>query len=357
MKKILIGVSKSIVLDQTAIASGKHVYVTLIGEDGIPLKDSQDHTLSEVPLTCDSTSHLYGTAALTISTDTVPQYIRLFFYSTDADIDDNYYPEDAQLLSNSLTPTAEIVPVQYFIDFILATKSKLDLDYEDAVNNYIADKSGLKSFLMAAQGDLERDCELYFTPRTLVEKRDNYFERFSMHLWQMQLWYPPIIELIDIKIMYGTAQIANIGKEYFTYDNNMGILEFLPLPGGDTSAIYTLLINNISAMGISIMRGGNFERIPNMFVVTYSSGLFRPDADPIEKESIRVAVAKKAYLSLLNFIDPRKRNASESESIDGVQTAKTFKTDKIVEDLKKDEDQFIKSLQRKYGKGLDAVVV
>ena len=357
MKKILIGIPKSIVLDQAAIGTGMHIFVNLIGEDGTPLKDASGNPLSEVPLIYNATTLLYETTALTISSDANPQYIRLYFYSTDADIEDDYYPEDAQLLASPATPLAEIVPVQYFIDFILASKTKLDLDYEEAITSYIQDKSGLKSFLAGAQGDLERECELYFTPRTLIEKRDNYFDRFTMNLWQIQLYYPPIIELVDIQIWYGNMQIANIGKEYFTFDNNTGILEFLPLPGGDTSAIYTLLINNISAMGISIMRGGNFERIPNMFVATYTSGLFRPDADPIEKESIRIAVAKKAYLSLINFIDPRKRNASESESIDGVQAAKTFKTDKIVEDLEKDLDKFIKSLQRKYGKGLDAVVV
>ncbi|MHB8871785.1 MAG: hypothetical protein ACYC5G_05000 [Candidatus Doudnabacteria bacterium] len=357
MKKILIGVSTVIVLDQANIGTGKHIYVTLISEEGIPLKSSTDTSLSEIALTYDGTAQKYKTSALIISTLEKPQYIRLYFYSTDADIAEIYYPEDAQLVVNSLTPEAEIVPVQYFIDFVLAASSKLDLDYVDAINNYTADKGGIKSFLKSAQGDLERDLEMYLTPRTLVEKRDNYFERFSMHLWQIQVYYPPIIELVDIKIMYGTAQIANIGKQYFTFDKNTGILEFLPLPGGDTSAIYTLLLNNISAMGISIMRGGNFERIPNMFEVTYTSGLFHLAADPIEKESIRKAVARRAYLDLSPYIDPRQRNASESESIDGVSASKSFRMDKIVDALKADEQKFIQSFQKKYGKGVDMVIV
>lgn len=357
MKKILIGVSTVIVLDQLNLGSGKNIYVTLISEEGIPLKDSSNLSLSELPLTYDGTTLKYKTAALTINVLEKPQYIRLYFYSTNADIQEIYYPEDAQLVINSLTPEAEIVPVQYFIDFVLAASSKLDLDYVDAIDNYTADKGGIKSFLKSAQGDLERDLEMYLTPRTLVEKRDNYFERFSMHLWQVQVYYPPIIDLVDIKIMYGTAQIANIGKQYFTFDKNTGILEFLPLPGGDTSAIYTLLLNNISAMGISILRGGNFERIPNMFEITYTSGLFHLAADPIEKESIRKAVARRAYLDLINYIDPRKRNASESESIDGVTTTKSFRIDKIVDDLKADEQKFIQSFQKKYGKGVDMVIV
>lgn len=157
--------------------------------------------------------------------------------------------------------------------------------------------------------------------------------------------------------MYGTAQIANISKQYFTFDKNTGVLEFLPLPGGDTTAIYSLLLNNIASLGIAIMRGGNFERVPNMFQVTYRTGLFYPDADAAEKESIRKAVARRAYLDLINYIDPRKRNASESESIDGTSASKSYRIDKIVDDLKTDEQKFIVSLQKKYGKGLDAVVV
>lgn len=357
MKKILIGVPTVIVLDQPSMGSGKHVYVTLISEQGIPLKDNNNLSLSEVPLTYDGTSQKYKTASLTISILEKPQYIRLYFYSTDADISENYYPEDAQLVVNSLAPEAEIVPVQYFIDYVLAANSKIDLDYVDAISSYTADKGGIKSFLKAAQGDLERDLEMYLTPRTLTEKRDNYFERFSMHLWQMQVFYPPIIELVDVKIMYGTAQIANIGKQYFTFDQNMGILEFLPLPGGDTSAIYTMLLNNISAMGISIMRGGTFERIPNMFEITYKSGLFHTDADSVEKESIRKAVARRAFLDISPHIDPRRRNASESESIDGVTTSKSFRIDKIIDELKADEQKFINSMQKKYGKGIDMVIV
>jgi hypothetical protein len=358
MKKILIGVPTVIVLDQPNVGAGKHVYVTLISEQGVPLKDNNNLSLSEVPLTLDGPTEKYKTAALTINVLEKPQYIRLYFYSTDADnISDDYYPEDAQLVVNSLAPEAEIVPVKYFIDYVLAATSKIDLDYVEAINNYTADKGGVKSYLKAAQGDLERDLEMYLTPRILTEKRDNYFERFSMHLWQMQVYYPPIIELVDVKIMYGTAQIANIGKQYFTFDQNMGILEFLPLPGGDTSAIYTMLLNNISAMGISIMRGGTFERIPNMFEITYRSGLFHADADTVEKESIRKAVARRCYLDLVNHIDPRRRNASESESIDGVTTSKSFRIDKIIDDLKADEQRFIQSMQKKYGKGIDMVIV
>lgn len=357
MKKLIIGVASVITLDQTGIGSGKTVKLTIAGEDGAPLKDSNNLTLADIVLTYDGATLKYKTSSITISTGHKTQYIRLFFYSTDTTISSDYYPEDAKLESNVLTPDAEIVPVQYFVDYILAAGSKVDLDYEEAITSYLADKDGVRSFLRSAQADLERDCEMFFLPRQWTDKRDNYFERFSIHLWQFQTTFVPIVSLDEIKIMFGQAEIVNIDKKYFAYDKNMGILEFLPLPGGDSSSMYTLLLQNLSNVAIAVIEGSGFQRIPNMFQVTYTTGLFYDGADAVEKESIRKAVARRAYLDLINYIDPRKRNASESENTDGVQATKSFRLDKIVEELQKDERKFIDSLQRKYAKTIDMVGV
>lgn len=355
MKKLIIGVASSIVLDQADIATGKTIKLTIAGEEGTPLKDNANASIADVSLTYDSTLKKYKTAPITISTNEKPQYVRLYFYSSEIEIEHRYYPEDVRLEASSIGVEVEVVPVQYFIDYILAISSKMDLDYQEAVENYIHDRNSIRSALKAAEGNLEIDLEMFITPRTWTDKRDHFFERFATHFWQAQATYVPIISLDDVKIKFGQAEIADIKKEYFVWQRNEGLFEFVPLPGDGT--LYSILLNNLSGAAMGILMGVNYDRIPCMFQFTYTTGLFHSEADSIEKEMIRRAVARRAYLEISNFIDPRKRNASESETTDGVTTAKTYKLDNVIKDLKDEEKKFIEKMQTKYAKSMDVVVI
>lgn len=360
MKAIKKGIAQTIALDQTGIGSGKTIYLTVIGDDGSVIKGSDNADIKDKSLTFNTTTLLYE-ITLTILEATPEQYIRLYIYSSNTSISSNYYPEDARLEAtpDKITKPAEVVPVQYFIDYIIASKSKMDPGYEQAITNYmnVTGKDAFRSMLISAQDELEKNLEIYITERTLTERKDNYFERFNLHMWQIQVFYPPINALTSVKIMYGVNPIANVGLDLFTYERELGIIEFLPLPGGDSSGLYTLLIQNISGMGLALISGGLLDRIPNMFHITYKSGLWYSGTDPVEKEGLRLAVSRRALMNLMPLIDPASRKASVSESIDGVAGSESYQIAKLREDLKKDEEQYVLKTQRKYGKGLNAVIV
>jgi hypothetical protein len=354
MKFYKKGIAQTIVLDQAGLASNSTIKLSIVGENGTHLKDSTNTDLKDLTLVYNGTTLKFG-ISITILATTPDQYIRLFFIGDL--VSPIYYPEDAKLEANIgvLTASEEIVPVQYFIDYILAASSKLDPNYQTAITNYIADKNGIRSFLKSAQDDLEKDAELYFTERTLTETRDNYYEEFPSHLWQFQVAYPPINELVAFQIMYGENLVADIGVDLFVFDRMMGLIEFLPLPGGSSAGLYTLLLENISGVAVTILRGGLLRRIPNMFKATYKTGIFT-QADEFEKEGLRKAISRRAFMDTMHIIDPAGRQGNDSESIDGVSKSRTFRTDKILDNLKKEENDYIKKMQKKYGKTINMVI-
>ncbi len=368
MLSIKKGVLQIIQLPQTGLVQGKSIKLSIIDEDGNPVKDNSNVDITNISLTYDTKLSLY-TASLIISASQPDGYIRLYFYSTDGtDISTDYYPLDARLENVNVNAAAELVPYQYMVDYFLSTSSKLDPEFTAAINAYLADKDGLRKGILAAQNDLEIALEMFISERTYMENRDNYFERFQSNLWQMQASYVPINDLVEVNIFYGTTPIANIGKDLFTFDRMQGLIEFLPLPGGDSASLYTLLIQNISGMGLAIINGGWLDRIPNMFNFTYKTGLIykkydskgnlTAQTDTVEKEGIRQALCRRTLINLSNMgIDPASRKTGEGESIDGTSNNVSYNLDQYVKRLKAEEDAWIIKMQRKYAKNVIGVVV
>jgi|GEM_PF-2245151 len=359
MKTILSGTEQIIVLEQDAIPDGKTIKLSLIGENGNYIKNDAGSYLSDIVLTYNSSLQKYNTS-IYISPEEPEQYIRLFFSSTDTQIDSNYFPEDAKLTflpSANFAAEIEIVPVQYFIDYVLSKNTKVDKAYSIAITEFVKDKNGIRTYLKSAQDELEKDSEIYFTERTKTEKRDYNFDRFRMNLWQIQVFYPPINELVSVKLFYGNAEIMGISKELFQFDRDMGLLEFLPVPDGDSAGLYNMLMTNMSSMGLSVLMGGNLDRIPNFFQITYKSGIYTNTTDNIEKEGIRAAVARRAYLNIVHHIDPASRIASKSESLDGDSASISRNMQGLLKELRQNEKDYINNLRKKYGKNMNMVVI
>lgn len=356
MKKILIGTAQTIVLDQTGIPENKDILLSIVGEDGSHLTDSEGDELKNLPLSYNSTTSKYQVATI-INSSTAPQYIRLYFSSAHYTIENNYFPEDAKLESRAATYNVEIVPASYFEEFFIALSSRLDPNYKAAFTAYIEDKESIRTALNAAIFDLETEIEVGIVEQEMFEQRDNFFDRFNMHLWQMQLTRPPINELVEVKIKFGQNIITGDLKSHFVIDKMTGIIEFLPLPAGGTEDYYSILLNNVSGMAMSLLYGGVFERIPNMFQVTYKTGIFTNGADPREKDSIRRAICRRAFMDISKVVDPTTRAGSESESIDGVSSSINYRSLDVFKEMKEDEKEFVDRMRKKYAKGVDMVVI
>lgn len=356
MKKIKIGVPQVITLNQANLPTDKEIYLSIYGESGNLLTNSESQELEDIQLTYNSTSKLYE-AEVTINQISAEQYVRLLFTSLDISIQDIYSPEDAYIFSTKQVKQ-QIVPLQYFIDYVLNINSNADPLYKETLTNYISsNRNGLKSYLEAAQSNLEMQSNLYFQETTLTEKRDNNYEQFNIHFWQFAVNYPPINSLESIKLKFGNTEIADISTTLFKFERITGLVEFLPVPTGESAHLYNLLLTNLSMFGAGIINGGLYGRIPNMFEYTYKTGLITDGTNQNEKESIRIAVCRRAFIDLLNFIDNSGKINSISESMDGVSKSIGYTTSDLIRRLKEDEQNFITILQKRYGKGVDMVVV
>lgn len=357
MKKIYSGHSQTIALDQEGIQSGKTIFLTVFAETGKPVKDSLNVNLANIALSYNSTSKKYE-KSITIHADTPQQYVRLYFFSSDTSIDDQYQPEDAQLVSPTSELAIELVPTQYFIDSVISVDSKLDETYKIAVDNYVKqNRSAIRDMLNAAQGDLEAQTSLYMTERIITdEKKDYYFDRFRLHLWQFAVNYPPLNELLDFQIKYGDVEIVKIDLKMFVHDRMTGIIEFLPVPNA-TQGLYSLLLQNLSGAAAGILFAGTVERIPSFFRATYKTGIIYEGSDPREKEMVKQAVCKKALQKILPIVDPGIRQPSRSESIDGVSSSRSYGGTQMLQMFAQEEEQFVHYIKKRYGKNFEMVII
>lgn len=359
MKTFVKGVSNKIYLDQTGLASGKTVKLTIVGENGDYLTDSTGALLKDLSCSFDNTAgvmkYYYN---VTFNNSWGKQYIRLYFSSADVVIDPNYYPDDAYCDDGAINLASEIVPYGYFKEFFMDIRTAMDFDHQQIVTQYLTDRKGLQSKLQAAQNDLEMELEIYITPREKTEKRDNYLENLSQHFWQFPVSYPPIIELKKFKLKIGSYDLVDIPQNLFTVNEQMGVVEFLPFPTQNTAGYFSYLLYGASGLAAtSIYTVGGYERIPNMFWCQYTCGLWRDGADKTEKESIRNIIAQKALMKILDLTDIKRTTTQAGESIDGAQANESYKMDILFKEWKEEEKAWVYNLKKRYGKLVNAGVL
>lgn len=355
---LFIGEDIRIVFGQSStIPDNTNIYLTIVGEKGLPIILSNNQPIKDLQL-----NYLGGVYYIdvNISPETVEQYVRLYFKSDNYTINPDYNPSDA-LLTKLDSKGQELVPLSYFLDYVMNNQntSLIDPLYKKAVSNFVkGNPDGIRAYLRSAQYELENDTKLYFTERTISdEKRDYFFDKYTAHLWQFQVNNPPINSLEKFEIKYGNSPVAEISTNLFVWDRVEGLIEFLPVPYGDSAGIYSLVMQNLTGAGLVLLSGTALERIPALFRVTYKTGLVYDGCDPLEKESIRMAVCNRALINLLPKIDPAIRLGSYSEGIDGVSASRNYIVRDILREYKEYEKEFVLNLRRKYGRNIDMVIV
>lgn len=345
------GVPQTVALGQS-VAAEKTCKLSVIGESGEFLKNSSGADLSNITLSYADNKY---SAEITISNDEPDQYIRLYF-SANVDIESQYNPQDAKLVSGGVAVLSELVPVQYFVDYVLNAPGRDPL-FSKAANRYISsNREGIRESLTAAESELEREAMLHFSEVTLTEMHDCFRDAFYDNFWQFNVAYPPINDLVSFDLYYNDAKITNIDKTLFTWDRMMSQIEFMPVTGNFAAMSPALIaLSGLSAVLSGVTRG--MTRVPNLYRVTYKTGLVFPGSDEKEKSSVRMAVCRRALINLLPSIDNSLRQLNSSESLDGASASKSFQTGKMIEDMQKQEEKFIKMIQAKYGTGMGMVLV
>lgn len=357
MKNIYKGIPQTIRLDQ-AFATGKTLKFTVFGEDGTVLPDSTGADISEITLVYNGTSLKYE-KEITIHADTPEQYIRIYF-TGDSALLPTYTPEDYKLIPAITSGLkTEIVPIGYFLEYGLAVASKFDPYLSDGLSAYTANNTeGVRAVLAAAESELENRLSIYFTPRTLTEKQDNYFDRYYIQLWQFQTRYTPVIELVKFELQIGDTVITELPLSFLIFDKLQGLIEFLPVPNSSTGqGLYQYMLSNLSGYSASLLYGA-VQRIPCFFNLTYKTGLWNNEIlNSNDKDFIRQMITRKAVQKLLPIIDPGMRQGSISEGIDGVSASINYNGERYLNIFKAEEEENIKYLQKKFGRSVEMVIV
>ena len=358
MKRFYVDKSNRIYYDESDLKDSLNIYLNIIDENGNYLTDDKGGELKDLSLSFDSTAKKYY-CDITFNEKSKSQFIRLYFHSKDTEIPAKYQPQDAELITVTENYGQDIVPVQYFTDWVLAYDYKGDRLFKENVGGFIDEnRSAIKRYLRSAIDDLEKKTELYFYERTVTsEMRDYFFDRFNIHLWQFIVNHPPINDLLKFEIQYASTPIAEISTKLFVWERETGIIEFLPAPAGDSAGLYTLLMDNLSGLTLTIFTHSNLERIPAMFRATYKTGLFYEGIDETEKEGLRQVISIRTLRKILNTLDPTSKTPSRTEGIDGVSTTYSYNNDRLGQQLKEQEDEYCYYLRRRYGKDIDMVVV
>ncbi|GAB1348363.1 hypothetical protein MASR1M107_05750 [Ignavibacteriales bacterium] len=231
MKQIYKSIPQTISINESSLGTSKTIKITVLGEDGKIIIDHLSNQIKDVIL--GENAGVYSKEII-FHENTPEQYIRIYFISNDARIPPKYLPEDYSLIEPpGLDQTPELVPTGYFLDFVLATGSKLDNALTKGIQAYLSDnQAGIKSILKTAEAELEQKTKLYFSERILVEKKDYFFDRFTSHLWQFVVQYPPVNELIDFSLKIADHPIIEVPKDLFVFNPVEGVIEFLPVPTG-----------------------------------------------------------------------------------------------------------------------------
>ncbi len=364
MKAWTIGKPCNLTLDSALVDSTMQVAVTIVGEDGTVASDS-----SLAPI--ESRAAVYSDSlqkfalSVTIDPATPPQFLRVMWVATDnagnqVTIEPSYATEDYRLMPQPGTATvgAEIVPVSWFVDSFIAPDQKRDKAFKDAVTAYVnANYETVREELNAALGRIEFkiNTKLFATEDT--SDRDWYFEDFRSNFWMIQTNFRPITKVNSYKLAYGAADYSlsdELSKQIMV-DKSMGTLEFVPtsLSGN----LLTALLQGLTGLGISMLQDGGFARVPLLFRVSYQYGLDFPNLPTPEKSALRFGVARNALIELLPRIDSSMRLPSESKSVDGVSKSRSGGVQKILDDYRKDEKDWVEDVKKRYNLAVNIVVV
>ncbi len=366
MQRLTLSQSNIIVLPMSAgatpLSNTNQALLSIYGEGGTPLQDNTGTSL--VRIAAAWVDNVGFQKAIQFGDATPPQMVRVFWLVNDANgnavsIDASYQPADFELVAitgDLVTP--EALPSTLFEDAFLSVDTKLDSDYKNAVAAYKKkDSAQFRRDLLTAQGDIEYalKSKFFLTEETIC--RDYYVNDFRSNFWQVQTNHRPLHQVTSFKLVYGTKEIditPDLASEIIV-DPLMGTMEFLPTTV--SGSLFTALMTNIAALGITILNDGGYSRVPNLFHITYDYGLDFPNLTPAQKQSIRFAIGRHAMINLLPILDPVVRRQSISRGIDGVSKSQSTGIPQLLKTYREDEATWIAEIQRDLDLNTEFIVV
>ena len=365
MNSLVLGKVNRVYLTDAAITTDTNTTVSLsvFDEAGNFVKDSGGNDLSEKAATWDATPAKFY-VDLNFSPTATPGFIRLMWYaeisSVSVQLNDANTPADYELIAtgNAVAVQPQAVPITYWLDNYVAGNLRADASFKAAIAAWTAsNRRDMDRILRSAQGDLELGTKLTFFSVQEILQRDYMMQDFRSEWWMLQTDHRPIISVDSYQLVYGAnppIAISDELKDALIVNKMAGSIKFVPTTMHGN--LFTALITNVAALGVTIMQDGGYNRLPALFRVTYTHGLDFPNLPQNEREYMRHAICRSALMKALPQIDPIVRQTSISKSIDGVSKSKSGGMQQMMQQWQAEEDRFKFDLMRKYGTHIDMVI-
>ncbi len=356
-----------IILKDSKIETKSNIYdvsISIFNEAGEYVKDKNGQNIDSKEVSWDNTEFFYY-VDIDFHSSTPEGYLRIIWnvelkITHEAiELSDENLPQEIELVSNGATNNLlpQIVPISFFLDNYIAKDIRMDAQYKQAVEIYVAqNRRDLNRWLLAAQSKLEMALKTVFFTMQDTINRDYYMQDFGSEFWINQANYRPIVSIDHYSLVYGAqnVEITKDIKDYILVDKKMGTFEFLPT--AVQGNLFTALINGVSGLGISIMNSGNFNRVPFLFRITYTYGLDFVNLPEQEKEGIRQAIARHTIIQLLPILDPSVRITNDSKTIDGVTKSQNSGMAALLKTYSEEEKEWLREYRRKYALDFDMAV-
>ena len=333
---------------ETGILAGT---ISLVDGQGSFVKADGDADIDDIAITVDGTDYY---SDLTLKSDTIAGFYRAFWrvYSDEPAtvpivIEEEFFPEDIR--AHAAEPfTEELVPLLYLTEIFL-----------ENIDTQTYSKDGMRDLLDAARAELEEETQMFFTNRVIVEEKHDWFlGHFRQEFWMQQVRHWPLRSVEKMVIKYNDQEIADLDLSWIKFEPDLGIIEILPYAEGESGYLWSVLMNGLSGLGISIF-GGLYDRIPAFFHLDYTAGLDFFNMDIMEQNNFRHAICRRAAIHLLPKLDPKMGISSESAGIDGVTQSTSYTASAMygqhsaqIEQYKKEDTVWVEKIRRRYAKDL-----
>lgn len=233
----------------------------------------------------------------------------------------------------------------------------------DAEGNPFPDEL-LQTYVDSAIAWAEKALNIAIIPRVEEEKHD-YFSTDYMNWGFLKLNKKPVICIESLEMYYGDRPMMSIPKDWLRIDHLAGHVQLFPTAGSAGGIIIT------SGGGlVTPMLRGSYQYAPQMWKVKYKAGMVKPNGQVYRGFNLHPdlleAIYKKAAMSIMTVwgdLIIGAGIANQSISIDGMsqsigttQSAMYGGASARVEQLKKDVDNLMKTLNAYYN-GIEMVVV
>ncbi len=349
MKSVRLGSSNRIYLDDSTINSSDfNITYRVVNEMGTLAKDINNADISGTAVFDDKQLKYY--AEFSLATDSKGKYYRLTFGINDKDGNfiqsDNYLVD---LIIDKQSSTVQLVPVQYFKDYIIG--GGLDEDAKKRIADYPTD--AIQELLNSATAELESETKLVFTKRTIQNEKHNWYgESLRETWWLIKTLESPIISVESYELWFAQKKIFEIPDTNNLYIHPIqGTIQFVPASGQTFALIhYNSLEATLMSM-TSFMPGSTY--VPDVFRVSYTYGLDYINLNETEQTEIRMAIARRAMLNSIFLINKDLMKGSESQSADGVSYSFSNNAKQWYDAEYQYQQKWIWNIMRKYNKLVD----